>query len=55
MTLTRLDGEPISNITHMEFGPDGLLYASSLTGTIYSADNGAGTKLGQDMVDFFIV
>ena len=36
MTLTRLDGQPISNITHMEFGPDGLLYASSLTGTIYA-------------------
>jgi hypothetical protein len=24
MTLTRADGQPISNITHMEFGPDGL-------------------------------
>jgi len=36
MTLTRADGQPISNITHMEFGPDGLLYASSLTGTIYA-------------------
>src|SRR6266516_5807792 len=35
-TLTRADGQPISNITHMEFGPDGLLYASSLTGTIYA-------------------
>lgn len=35
-TLTRVDGQPISNITHMEFGPDGLLYASSLTGTIYA-------------------
>jgi len=32
-TLTRVDGQPISNVTHMEFGPDGLLYASSLTGT----------------------
>jgi hypothetical protein len=38
MTLTRADGQPISNITHMEFGPDGLLYASSLTGTIYAFD-----------------
>ena len=37
-TLTRADGQPISNITHMEFGPDGLLYASSLTGTIYAFD-----------------
>jgi hypothetical protein len=27
----------------------------TLVTEIYSADNGAGTKLGQDMVDFFIV
>ena len=37
-TLTRADGQEISNITHMEFGPDGLLYASSLVGTIYAFD-----------------
>ncbi|MBK0398732.1 cadherin-like domain-containing protein [Limibaculum sp. M0105] len=37
-TLVRADGEDISNITHMEFGPDGLLYASSLMGVIYAFD-----------------
>lgn len=35
-TLTRADGGDIGYITHMEIGPDGLLYASSVIGTIYA-------------------
>lgn len=37
-TLVRSDGQPISTITHMEIGPDGLLYASTLGGTIVAFD-----------------